>query len=696
MSVRLLTASLTLVGFVVAAVATGPAAAQQPRLPSQRHPSLQAETEIPLQTLSFSGAERLRAQDARQDDRVGPFRYGKHLEAGYTPSRHGAWEQLASGDWVWRLRIRSRDARSVSVGLPTFQLPPGAELFLHGTEGDLIRGPYTADDATRGELWTPLVRSEGLILELTVPEGRRAAVDLEVGTVVHGYRSLRAARGDRQKSGACNLDVACSEADPWRDQVRSVGGYTFGNDDFHLACTGALVNNTARDGRPLFLTAEHCVSTPAQAASMVFYWNFQTATCREPGSPESGTFPSDTLSVADWEQTSTGALMRARYGNVHSDDQIAGKSDLSLVEVDDAIPDGYNLYLSGWSRTGRTTRESVTIHHPSGHGKRITFDRNPSSFVDYPTSRTCSAPQGNTHLLIENWETGTTEPGSSGSPLFDVNQHIVGVLSGGCAGCDGDGDADDNNAPDWYGRVAPGFENGDYTPPGESEPTTLADVLDPENTGVQTLDGRDLGRDTIPPAPVPDFEVVNVTPDSVTLRWDATGDDGTEGKAARYEVRVRTNDPITSLSDFNSAEPVDDVPPPKTAGTRQSVTVAVTPDTSYYFAIRAFDDANLASPIVSTERDVTPVRTLRITRPPSPNPTRTRTTTQFVVEEEQRVSVALYDALGRRVTLLFRDTVRPFRRQSIGADVSDLSSGIYFLRVRGETSAQTERISVVK
>jgi lysyl endopeptidase len=673
-----------------------PTAAQQPRLPSQQHSSLQAETEVPLQTLSFSGAETLRTQDARRQDRIGPLRYGKHLEAGYRPAQHGVWEELPTGDWVWRLRIRSRDAVSLSVGLPTFQLPPGAEFFLHGPDDTLIRGPYTAEDATRGALWTPLVRSEGLILELTVPEGRRGAVDLEVGTVVHGYRSLKSARGARQKSGACNLDVACEEADPWRDQVRSVGGYTFGENDFHLVCSGALVNNTARDGRPLFLTAEHCVSTPDQAASMVFYWNFQTATCRDPGSAESGTFPSDTLSVADWEQTSTGALMRARYGNVHAEDRIAGKSDLSLVEVDDQIPDGYNLYLSGWSRTGRTTQESVTIHHPEGHGKRLSVDRDPSSFVDYPTSRTCSAPQGDTHLLVENWELGTTEPGSSGSPLFDTNQRIVGVLSGGCAGCDGDGDVGDNNAPDWYGRVAPGFENGDYTPPGENEPTTLADVLDPENTGVQTLDGRTLGRDTIPPAPVPEFEVADVTPDSVTLRWDATGDDGREGTAARYDVRVRTDEPIASLSDFRSAEPVGDVPSPKTAGTRQSVTVSVTPDTSYYFAIRAFDDANLASPITGTERDVTPVRSLRVTRPPSPNPTRTQASTQFVVKEEQTVVIALYDALGRRVTLLFRDTVRPFRRQSITTNVSDLASGMYFLRVRGESSAQTERISVVK
>ena len=697
MALRLVPASLA-IGLLVGLLSAPSAAQERPRLPSQRHQGLRAPAAVPLQTRSFSGADALRRADARRRGEIGPHRYGKNLDTRYTPARHGVWEQLPSGDWVWRLRIRSPDAKSLSVGLPQFRLPKGAELFLHGANDGLVRGPYTAADPTRGQLWTPLVRSETIVLELTVPRGRREAVDLVVGTLVHGYRALAPSSGDgfRRKSGTCNLDVACEEADPWREQVRSVGGYTFGTEDFHLVCSGALVNNTAQDGRPLFLTAEHCVSTPEQAASMVFYWNFETATCRAPGTPENGTFPSDSLSVADWRQTSTGALLRARYGSVHSTGTIAGKPDLALVEVDDAIPDGYDLYLSGWDRTRTTTQESVTIHHPSGHGKRISVDRDPSSLVDYPSTSTCTAPSGDTHLLVENWEIGTTERGSSGSPLFDTNQRIVGVLSGGCAGCGGDGDAEDNNAPDWYGRLAPGFENGDYTPPDASAPSTLADVLDPLGTGTPTLDGRVLGRDTIPPAPVPTFEVATVTPDSVTLRWSATGDDGREGTARRYDLRYRTDAPITSLADFTTARRVADVPRPKAAGTRQSATVAVNQDTSYYFAIRAVDDAGLTSPLVATDRDVTPVSALRVTTPPSPNPSRERTRLRFVVERAQTVRAVLYDALGRRVTVLLDDEVPPFRQQRLTADVSGLASGIYFLRIRGASAARTERVSVVK
>lgn len=675
-----------------------PATAQQrPVPPSQTHSSLQSQASVSVQSLSLSGIDALRAEDKRRSDDGGPYRYGQTLVANFVPTRHGDWEQLPSGDWVWRLRIRSEQALSLSVELSPFQLPSGAQLFLHDPDNQLVRGPYTTADATNGELWTPLVKGDELILELEVPQKKRASVDVVVKSVVHGYRSLASSspKGATTKSGTCNLDVTCEEADPWRDQVRSVGGYTIQRGGDALVCTGTLVNNTGPVQRLLFLTAEHCVSTPEQASSMVFYWSFQTNTCRNQGSAENGTFPSDSLNVGSWKQTSTGALLQARYGNVHSDGRIAGKSDLALVEVDDAIPNDYNLYMSGWSRAGNTPLESTTIHHPSGHGKRISFDRDPSSLIDYPTSPTCSAPQGTTHLLVENWEVGTTEPGSSGSPLFNKNQRLVGVLSGGCAGCDGDGDAEDNNRPDWYGRVAPGFENGDFTPSGHQTPTTLADVLDPIDTGTSTLSGRPL-QDTDPPAPVPNLAVSNVTPDSLTLAWNDTGDDGTAGTAHRYEIRQRRESPIQSVSDFEAAQIVETPPRPQSPGTRQSITLDINRDTSYHFAIRAIDHAGQASPITTADRPVTPVSALRVTTPSFPNPARERATVRFAVEEEQSVSVRLYDALGRQVQFVDRREVQPFRLETLRVNVSSLSSGIYFLRIRGETATRTEQIAVVK
>jgi lysyl endopeptidase len=215
----------------------------------------------------------LRSEDRQRAQQDLPYRYGTVLDANFTPSRHGTWEQLPSGNLLWRLRIQSRDATSMSVGFSRFDLPPGAEVFLHGPGDQVVHGPYTTADGTNGQHWTPLVRSSELIIELTVPADRREEVDLTVGHVVHGYRPLSPSRSAKSeaKSGECNIDVACDEADPWRSQIRSVGGYTLNRGMDALWCTGTLMNNTARDKTPYFLTAEHCVWTPSQASSMVFY-----------------------------------------------------------------------------------------------------------------------------------------------------------------------------------------------------------------------------------------------------------------------------------------------------------------------------------------------------------------------------------------------------------------------------------------
>jgi lysyl endopeptidase len=586
---------------------------------------------------------------------------------------------------LWRLRIQSRDAVSLSVGFTSFRLPPDAALYLHGPDDSVVHGPYTAADATGGQHWTPLVQGDEIVLELEVPTRARAA-GLTVGTVVYGYRALPANRGaPPAKSGACNLDVACEEADPWRKQVRSVGRYTYESDGSTFLCSGALVNNTGASRTPYFLTAEHCVSTPEEARTMVFYWNYQNETCRSLGSPANGTVTDDDPG----DQTSSGALLRTRFGNWHDQGQIFGKPDLTLVEVDDAIPDAYNLYLSGWSRVDSAPPSNVTIHHPQGHGKRISFDEDPSSITGFGQSS-----QGDTHLRVGNWELGTTEVGSSGGPLYDADQHVVGVLSGGFAGCTGDGS--DNNEPDWFGRFAAGFDNGDY------DGTTFAEVLDPRNTQTESLDGRPLseGADLTPPAPIRDLQIssVNTQAPSVTLEWEATGDDDRSGTARRYLLRYDTTR-IETAADFRQAQVVDAPPIPAPAGQTQTATVdaseGLTTGRTYHFALVAVDDAGNRSPRAAPKQAAVLTREIKIEeRGVAAGPG--SSTTRFVLNETQHVRIALYDLLGRRVRVLRDEEIPEGLEQRVRVETSTLSSGPYFLHFRGERFAASRKLVVVK
>ncbi len=642
-----------------------------------------------METLPAVDVAALRAEDRARSDRIGPYRYGKTVDAGFTPDRHGTWEQLPSGKWLWRLRIRSREAVSLSVGFTRFQLPRGAALYLHAPGETAVHGPYTAADATAGQHWTPLVRSEQLILELEVPADRRSAVGLVIGKIVHGYRALPSRRDDvPAKSGSCNLDVACEEADPWRKQVRSVGRYTYEENGTTFLCSGALLNNTAEDKTPYFMTAEHCISTPEQASTMVFYWNYQNRTCRSLGSPENGTVTDDDPG----EQTSSGAELRARSGNFHQSNEITGKPDLALVEVDDEIPDSYNLYFSGWSRAGRATSEATTIHHPAGQGKRISFDEDASTIAGYG-----NISNGNTHLRIGDWELGTTEAGSSGGPLFNAERRIVGVLSGGFAGCGNGSPSEDNDEPDWYGRLALGFESGDYNG------TTLADVLDPENTGTEMLEGLPLsnGIDTTPPAPIQNLRIsrVNTREQTVTLQWTATGDDGQTGTALRYDLRFDTTR-IESASDFEQATSVEAPPLPSKAGQSEQVVVdasdGLRPDRSYHFAVVAEDDAGNRSPMTMGKRKAVLVKDIEIEKGGvAAGASRSISETRFVLNDTQQLRVALYDLLGRRIRVLLNEEIREGFERTVRFETNSLSSGPYFLRFTGESFAVTRKIVVI-
>jgi len=655
----------------------GPASAQErTALPSRQHATTPMAS-VPVKTLPTIDGAALRAKANAEADKSRPYRFGKAVATDYSPDRHGTWERLSSGAWLWRLRIQSQNAVSLNLGFKHFQLPAGAKLFVYRPDTEAVHGPYGNGDATDGQLWTPVVSGSEAVVELKVPETKRSDASFRIEQVSHGFRSLNPATSKKAdvKAQACNIDVACPQADPWNDQVRSVGLYSVNGVDL---CSGSLINNTSGDGTPYFLTAEHCLKGSEEAAaSMVFYWNYQHPTCRPQGGEEE--LPPTTDDQSD--QTSSGAILRMSYGNVETENQIAGKPDVTLVEIDEEIPASYDLYLNGWDRRDFAPSEAVSIHHPSTDGKRITFERDPTVITGL------GDPSDDTHIRVE-WDDGTTEQGSSGGPLFDSSQQTVGVLSVGGIGCE---------VQDWYGRIHNAWDGG-----GTPE-TQLRNWLDPVGTRTQTLSGRPIADDTISPALIPDLSVKKVTPTSVKLQWTAPGDDGMNGTADRYLLRYRASTPqrhtdatIETQSDFEAATRVSSVPSTAPAGTIQSATVDVSEDSSYYFALVAVDEVLNASPIATVGRDVTPVGDLQVTAP-APNPARNQTRLRVVTEKREHVQIRLYDALGRRVSLLFNDEIDPYRQIPVPIDVSSLSSGMYFARIRASDGrTQTRKISVVR
>ena len=470
---------------------------------------LPAEHTVEIRSMPGVDVARLRAEDTRRAAKLAnaPVRFAAPLAVDITPATAGDWDE-AGDQLVWRMRIQSRGALSLNFGFREFQLPEGAHMLVYpaglgrDASQQLIRTFTSADNKARGSLWTPVVSGDQAVIEVVVPKDRVGELKLRLTSVNHDYVGFdRLTRTGLVQpagvSGNCNIDVVCPAGDDWRNQIRSVGAYSkLGT----LWCSGALVNNTANDQKMYFLTAHHCgMAGAAEAASIVVYWNYQNSTCRAPGSAASGANGDGSLA-----QNQTGAVARAT----------SAASDFTLLELDTPANPEYNLYWAGWDRRDQVFASATGIHHPRVAEKRITHSSNPLEISGYFGT-------GTSHLHVF-WNTpGTTEGGSSGSPLYSPDGRVIGQLHGGLASCSTTG-ADHS---DYYGRVFTSWTGGG------ANNSRLSNWLDPASTGAEFIDGLD-STPIDPTLPVAGF---SVTTDERTATFTNTSTDDGETLASAWD-----------------------------------------------------------------------------------------------------------------------------------------------------------------
>lgn len=473
--------------------------------------------------------ELIRQEDSINDlDKSQPWRYGVTRPIFLNLETDGVWNTLENGNKIWRVAIKSPEAINMSVNFNDFHLPVGARLQLYNSDGSDISKTYSNENNRLSKvLGSWFVTGDVIWVEYFEPSYTVGTVELEIESIIHGYRMGRInawVDGTRglNDSGDCNYDVNCSVGSDFEANKnlvkRSVALLNLGNG---YLCTASLVNNTFTDKKPYLLTANHCLENSDPAFwSVRFNWMSPNPIC---GSTENS---------VDIQSNFTMSGAQFRAGN--------NKTDFALVELYNSIPSSWDVTFAGWDNSDALPQYQVGIHHPNGDIMKICRDddgavKENANGTDVWLIKGISAGNGN------GWEIGTTESGSSGSPLYNEDGRIIGQLYAGQSFCNG---IVNNNEYDIYGRFGISWNEGN------SSETRLSDWLDPLGTGQITIDVLQnalsiidieiTGRLDIFPNPASDYVyVMNTQYPNLTYRfYDILGKEIQAGDLSNSENRI--------------------------------------------------------------------------------------------------------------------------------------------------------------
>ena len=344
-----------------------------------------------------------------------------------------SWQLVDSGLSLYACGFKVNDAEGLGIN---FNHLPQNQGTLWVTSASEILGGF--DAACRPKHGAFAVRPlKGNSLVLWWQGASPPSVEAQA-VVVPSWKKLEGF-GD---AGDCLPDAACPEALGWEDPRRSVVLLLTNNNT--RFCTGTLVNNTQENGRPLLLTGRHC---NAQANSIVWF-GYESPFC------EGGDGPN--------QKSLQGLIPLAERA----------QSDMELFELAQQPLPQWQVYFAGWSRDSLAPAETHCLQHPRGDVMKYARDNQAPGRSVYVGPDLGTGP----YWRVNDWDVGTTEPGSSGAALFNPNKQVIGTLHGGFASCS-------NDLEDYFGGLYASWD-------GPADTLRLRDWLDPFSTQTMALNGR--------------------------------------------------------------------------------------------------------------------------------------------------------------------------------------------------------------
>ncbi|MCF8221939.1 MAG: T9SS type A sorting domain-containing protein [Bacteroidales bacterium] len=379
----------------------------------------------------------------------GASTFAVHEQINYNPGNSGVIVKNKAGERVWYLRLRSVNAKSLNVIFNKFIPAGGEKLFVYDIDLETVRGPYTYLNRSKMNMLpvTP-VPGDDIVIEYHLRAGNEGE-RIELGRLAHDFIGVVGKDSTKDvfygDSQSCNVDINCESGADWQKEKNSVvriiaGGVELGS--------GFMLNNTNQANIPYVITANHVIETEFLATNSIFFFRYESPYCDGPDG------------IAQY--TLSGSELMAKSENL----------DFTIVRLEDFPPITYKPYFAGWDVRFVIPDSSTGIHHPSGDVKKISTDGDP------PGVDTFQELIQNGFWKIVQWDEGTTEGGSSGSPLFNQDHRVIGLLVGGEAVCG-------RSVNDYYTRMDLAHDLYDEMT------QSLLPWLDPARSGDKVWDGRD-------------------------------------------------------------------------------------------------------------------------------------------------------------------------------------------------------------
>lgn len=410
---------------------------------------------VELETLSESTIREAMKSAGSGPSKIGFSRKVERLKTNASVSTALAWSSENDGGSIGHLSIRAPGAKALRVGLHFDLLPEGTELRFHDESLSQIETVTAAEiktvldlNAASGDLspeasvyWSPVIQGETIGLEISLPKGK-SPQDIQFRVEGLSHLTLNPALGEKAGSNAigisdsCNVDSRCYAN--WSQTSNAVAHISFVYKGSSYLCTGTLLNNAAGDNIPYFLTANHCISTQTTASTLNSYWFYYSTSCN------SGSL-NPSMSILSQGAT----LLYA-----------ASTTDASFLKLNGTPPAG--VTFAGWTNASPPIGAlAAGIHNPQGDLQKMNFGVTSESDTCQASagsgdSFTCS-PSNEVNATFVNvlMNTGTTEPGSSGSGIFlESNQFLFGQLYGGTASCS------KPSGSNMYGLFSKTYQNG--------------------------------------------------------------------------------------------------------------------------------------------------------------------------------------------------------------------------------------------